>query len=79
MTKQRNDDEFWEDAFFDDDDDDVEEFILFDELMNNDDRKPPWIHSRIDFKKNIEKLEHEGRFPIRYRMPVDDFHVLVCL
>jgi hypothetical protein len=38
-----------------------------------------WQHERLDWDLHVEKLIHENRFHIRYRMSFEDFDALVQL
>jgi hypothetical protein len=67
------DDDGWEDL-----DGDLEMFLAIEELLTGQ-RKTFWVHQRLDWERHIQKLLHEDRFHIRYRMPLEDFEALVEL
>jgi hypothetical protein len=67
------DDDGWEDL-----DGDLELFLTIEELLTGQ-RKSFWEHRRLDWERHVQKLLHEDRFHIRYRMPLEDFEALVEL
>ncbi len=63
---------------WDDLDGDLELFLAIEGLLTGE-RKSYWEHERLDCDLHVQKLLHEDRFHIRYRMPLDDFEALVEL
>jgi hypothetical protein len=57
-------------------DEDLGLFLAIEELLTGD-RKFYWQHERLDWDRHVQKLLHEDRFHIRYRMPLEDFEALV--
>ena len=59
-------------------DGDLEMFIAIDEFLTGE-RKSAWDHERLVWDRHVQKLLHEERFHVRYRMPLKDFEALVEL